>query len=272
LAQWGAPVADAVTALPDLREASLFVSLSGAAGTASALGPKAAETRAALAEALNLTNPGRSWHTDRGPILHIANWMGDMVAALAGMGQGLVGLAGSDTCEIRLGGAGASSTMPQKQNPVGPSVLVALNNQMAGLRASLQAASAHQFQRDGVAWFTEWMVLPQIALCTAAALETACGLAQAMEPDTARMAAHVEGLGLIHAEALSFALAARMPRPKAQARTKELVAEAVRTTTPLSEIAHAAEPDLPPTLFQSAAQLGNAPSDARAFAKRVETL
>lgn len=272
LAQWGEPVLDAIMSLPILRERSLFVSLSGAAGTASALGPDPAATRAALAEALNLTDPGRNWHTDRGPILRIANWMGGLVAALAGMGQGLLGLTGSDTAEIRLGGAGASSTMPQKQNPVGPSVLVSLNHQMAGLRASLQAASAHQFQRDGAAWFTEWMVLPQISLCTAAALETACMLAENMEPNTARMSAHVEGLGLVHSEALSFALAARMPRPDAQARTKELVAEAIRTETPLAEIANAAEPDLPPNLFHATAQLGDAPSQARAFAKRVETL
>ena len=54
-----------------LRKASLWVSLSGAAGTASALGPKADKTRAALAEALGLRDPGRSWHTDRGPVLRL---------------------------------------------------------------------------------------------------------------------------------------------------------------------------------------------------------
>lgn len=272
LAQWGGPVVDAVAALPDLRDTSMFVSLSGASGTASALGPDAAATRAGLAEALGLNDPGRSWHTDRGPVLRIANWMGDLVATLGGMGHSLIGLTGSDTAEIRLGGAGSSSTMPQKQNPVGPSVLVALNHQMAGLRATLQAASAHQFQRDGAAWFTEWMVLPQIALCTASAVESACALAQSMEPDTARMAANVEGLGLVHAEALSFALAARMSRPDAQAHTKELVAEAHRSGRPLADIARAAYPDLSASLFRATEQMGNAPSEARAFAKRVKTL
>lgn len=271
-AQWGGPVVDAVAALPATREASLWVSLSGASGTASELGADAAETRAALADALNLHDPGRTWHTDRGPILRIANWMGDLVAGLAGMGQGLLGLAGSDTGEVRLGGAGSSSTMPQKQNPVGPSVLVALNHQMAGLRATLQTASAHQFQRDGAAWFTEWMVLPQIALCAASALETACTLAAHMEPVPDRMAEHAGGLGLIHAEALSFALAATMARPDAQARTKALVAEAVQTATPLGQIARAAHPELPASLFDPQSQMGTAPVEARAFAARVDAL
>jgi 3-carboxy-cis,cis-muconate cycloisomerase len=272
LAQWGAPVADAVDGLPALRERALWVSLSGAAGTASELGPDAAATRAALAETLGLGDPGRSWHADRGPILRIANWMGDLVASLGAMGHSLVGLAGSDTGEVHLAGAGASSTMPHKQNPVGPSVLVALNHQMAGLRATLQAAAAHQHQRDGAAWFAEWMVLPQIALCSAAALETACALVQGMTPDTGQMAANVTGLGLVHAEALSFALAKTMTRPEAQARTKALVADALTTDTTLARVARAAYPDLPDALFEAGAQMGHAPAKAHAFANRVDSL
>ena len=62
LAEWGMPLCDALDQLEALREGALFVSLSGAAGTGSALGPKAAETRAQLAQALGLQDPGRSWH------------------------------------------------------------------------------------------------------------------------------------------------------------------------------------------------------------------
>ena len=272
LAQWGQPLIDALEQLDPLRRAALSVSLSGAAGTASALGPHAGATRAALAEALNLHDPGRTWHTDRGPILRIADWMGDVTATLAAMGQSLIGLSASDTAEVRLDGAGASSTMPQKQNPVAPSVLVALNHQMSGLRASLQAAAAHQHQRDGAAWFTEWMVVPQIALSAAAALETAHGVVQAMAPDQAQMRAHLGGQGLLHAEALSFALAREMSRPDAQAATKALVAEAIARNQPLAHVARAAHPTLPPALFEAAAQMGTAPMDARAFAQRVASL
>jgi len=272
LAQWGQPLADAVDRLPDLRAASLWVSLSGAAGTASALGPDAGAIRGALADALGLSDPGRSWHTDRGPVLRIAAWMGELTATLAAMGHGVIGLAGSDTREVRLGDAGASSTMPQKQNPVAASVLVALNHQMAGLRASLQAAASHQYQRDGAAWFTEWMVLPQIALSTAAGLETAHGLVDTLRADTEQMRAHADGQGLLHAEALSFALARHMARPDAQAATKALVAKAVADDRPLRDVAQAAHPDLPDDVFDARAQMGLASSDARAFASRVAAL
>ncbi|MEO0400870.1 MAG: lyase family protein [Pseudomonadota bacterium] len=272
LAQWGNPLADALARLPALREDTLWVSLSGASGTASALGPDAPTTRANLAQSLKLQDPGRSWHTDRSPILRITDWMAGIVATLAGIGQSLIGLVGSDTGEVQLGGAGASSTMPQKQNPVGPSVLVASNTHVAHLRASLQSAGAHQHQRDGAAWFTEWMVLPQIVLGTASAIETAVGMMAAAEPVPNRMAAHVTGQGFVHAEALSFALAAVMSRPDAQKATKSLIADAVATGATLPDVAYKTYPDLPPDVFTATAQMGQAPNEARAFADRVATL
>ena len=273
LADWGHALCDLVDALPALRASSLFVSLSGAAGTAQALGPDAAATRAALAQGLGLHDPARSWHVDRGPVVRIADWLVQVNAVLARMGATLIALTGSEIAEVRLGAAGASSTMPQKQNPVGPSALQALGHQATGLRAALAPATQHLHQRDGAAWFTEWMVLPQIALGTASALHHAKTLAQTMTPDVARMAAAFDaGLGLIHAEALSFALAHQMPRPQAQAQTKELCRSAHETQTPLEHLARAAHPDLPKGLFNPAAALGLAPQDARAFVARARAV
>jgi 3-carboxy-cis,cis-muconate cycloisomerase len=273
LAQWGMPLVDAVEALPALRTGSLWVSLSGASGTASALGDEAPALRAALADALGLQDPGRSWHTDRGPILRIADWMGCVSATLGAMGSTLAGLAASGIDEVKFGGAGGSSTMPQKQNPVAAVALVALSQQMAGLRASLQTAALHQHQRDGASWFTEWLVLPQIVLSTASALQLALTLAGDLEPDLARMAQGVTGgLGLMQAEALSFALAGKMPRPAAQAEVKRLCARALAESRSLPELARAAHPDLPAEAVDPLAQLGQAPQTARDFAARADNL
>lgn len=273
LAQWGMPLIDALEALPDLRDKSLWVSLSGAAGTSAALGAEAPALRAGLAAGLGLRDPQRSWHTDRGPILRITAWMAEVSAVLAAMGQTLIALTATEVQEISLGDTGASSTMPQKQNPVAPSVLVALSHQMAGLRASLQGAATHHHQRDGAAWFTEWMLMPQIALSTAAALQQAVRLADNLQPQPNRMAANLTaGLGLSHAEALSFALAATMPRAQAKAETATLCQEAVQTGTPLRTLAMARHPVLPTNLFDPASQLGQAPDMARAFAARARAL
>lgn len=273
IADWGHGLCDLLDALPALRETCLLVSLSGAAGTSSALGDDAAQTRTALAKGLGLNDPKRSWHVDRGPILRIADWLAQVTAQLARMGGTLIALTGSEIGEVTLGAAGASSTMPQKQNPVGPSVLQALGHQMTGLRAALAPATQHLHQRDGAAWFAEWMVLPQIALTAACALQHAKALSETMTPSVGKMAATLEGgLGLIHAEALSFVLAAQMPRPQAQAVTKELCKQAQQEGVELKEIALAAYPDLPADLFDPVQSLGLAPQEAQAFVARAKAL
>jgi 3-carboxy-cis,cis-muconate cycloisomerase len=273
LADWGMALCDAIDALPALREQCLWVSLSGAAGTGSALGPKAATTRKELAKALGLHDPGRSWHVDRGPILRIADWQGQVMATLARMGQTLIGLTATGIEEVALGSSGASSTMPQKSNPVAPSALVALGHAFGGQRATLQSAAMHQHQRDGAAWFTEWLVVPQLALCLACALQHATALAQGVTPHGIQMRHNLtDGLGLIHAEALSFALAELMPRPEAQRVTKQLCGDAVTKRIPLERLARADYPDLPEDLFDPAGQLGRAPADAAAFVARARTL
>ncbi|WP_300037849.1 lyase family protein [uncultured Roseobacter sp.] len=273
LAGWGMPLADALDALDALRDSSLWVSLSGAAGTASELGDTPAALRAALAEGLGLRDPGRTWHTDRGPVLRVAGWLAGITATLGSLGEGLTGLAASGISEVRLAGAGASSTMPQKQNPVGPAALSALSCQTAGLMSSLQISATHQHQRDGAAWFTEWMVLPQIVLGCAASRAIALRLLENLEPDpaTMRRALAANG-GVIYAEALSFALTEQMPRPQSQQAVKDLCAEVKASGRTLAELAQEKWPWLPASLFEPETSTGQAPADARAFVARVRGL
>lgn len=273
IAGWGAPLLGLVDELPYLREQCLLVSLSGAAGTASALGEHAPATRAKMANALGLGDPDRSWHSDRTPILRIADWFARVSLALGKFGEDATELVQSGISEINLGGAGASSTMPQKQNPVGPSVLVALARQSAGLLGVLHGAAMPRHQRDGAAWFTEWMCLPQIVLGSASSIQTALTLSQSMTPQPTTMWAALEGqLDMIHAEALSFALAASMPRPDAQAAVKALCRAAQDNQTPLRRLVVHEYPDLDvATLFDPAYQMGHAPAEARKFAKAVHS-
>lgn len=266
VASWGWPLLAQRQALETLRPLVLRVSLSGAAGTLSAMGDKGPEVRAELAKALGLSDPGHSWHTDRTGIGALAGWMATTAAALGKLGEDLILLTQSGIAEVLIAGAGASSTMPQKQNPVGPSVLVALARQVTGLAATLTAAGLHRQQRDGAAWFTEWLTLPQAAISTSRALGLALEIAAKIAPDPAAMARNLnEGGGLIHAEALTFALAQSLPRPKAQAAVKRLCAEVQQTGTPLTSLATRDFPgtDWPTKLAGSG--LGQAPTEARAY-------
>lgn len=273
VAAWGRPVLRHRARLAAVREAVLAVSLGGASGTLAAMGPRGPEVRAALAGELGLRDPGHGWHAERDGLAAFAGWMAGLAASLGKLGEDLILLAQSGIAEVAVAGAGASSTMPQKRNPVGPSVLVALARQVAGLAAVMQGAALHRQQRDGAAWFGEWLVLPQLCISTGRALALALDLAGRIAPDPAAMARGLDdGLGLVHAEALTFALTDRMPRPEAQAAVARLCREAVAQSVPLLALAERAFPggDWRARLPGPGA-LGEAPATARAFARAVRT-
>ena len=266
VAGWGWPLLTQLRAIETLRPLLLRVSLSGAAGTLSAMGDKGPEVRAELAKALGLSDPGHSWHADRTGIGALAGWMATTTAALGKLGEDLILLTQSGIGEVQIAGAGASSTMPQKQNPVGPSVLVALARQVVGLSATLQAAGLHRQQRDGAAWFTEWLTLPQAVISTSRALGLALEIAGKIIPEPAAMARNLAADGgLIHAEALSFALAETLPRPEAQAAVKRLCREVTETGTSLSALASRDFPGTDWASKLSQSGLGQAPAEARAY-------
>ena len=268
VASWGRPLLRYRERLVAVQAGVAQVSLSGAAGTSAALGPQAGAVRAGLAQALGLADPGASWHAERDGIGALAAWMAGLTASLGKMGDDLVLLSQTGIAEVTMAGAGGSSTMPQKQNPVGPSVLVALARQAAALAGVVQGAGVHGLQRDGAAWFTEWLTLPQLCISSGRALALAGDLAARLRPDCAAMARGLaEGQGTLMAEALTFALAGQLPRPEAAARVAALCREALESQTPLATLAAR---DFPGTdwaaALSGAGALGAAPQEARAFA------
>ncbi|MDO9638247.1 MAG: lyase family protein [Pseudotabrizicola sp.] len=273
VAGWGWPVLDWRARMAALRGDVLKVSLSGAAGTLSAMGDAGPQVRADLARELGLTDPGRSWHSDRSAPGQLAGFAAGLAGSLGKLGEDVLALSQSGLGEVGFrGGSGASSTMPQKQNPVAASALVALARQVIGLAGLVQGAALHRQQRDGAAWFSEWLSLPQLCISTSRMLTLADEIAASLVPDAMAMARLLEdGLGLIHAEALSFALAGQMPRPDAMAAVKELCQEAQATQTPLTQLAGQRFPGTDWAERLATGGLGQAPVEAMAFVARVRT-
>lgn len=267
VASWGHPILRHRARLAAVRDDLAVVSLGGAAGTLSAMGAEGPATRAALASALGLTDPGQNWHSERDSIGAFAAWMAGLVASLGKMGEDLILLVQSGQGEVVIAGAGGSSTMPQKQNPVGPSVLVAIARQVIALAGAMQGAGLHRQQRDGAAWFVEWLTLPQMCILTGRALALALDLAQRITPLPEAMAKGLtDGAGLIRAEEFTFALARHMPRPEAQAQMKDLCKRAMAGEGALPDLVAQAFPDID---IDPTAGLGTAPDEARAFAAAV---
>lgn len=200
--------------------------------------------RAQLAAPLGLRDPGHSWHSERDGIAALAGWMATLCASLGWMGENLIPLAQSDVAEVRISGSvGLLHHATQKENPVGPSALAALARMATSLAGVLQGAALHRQQRDGAAWFTERLALPQLCVSTGRACAglRPCGPARA--GSGCRAAKHGGPGGVIHAEALSFALSRLMPRPKAQAALKALGREARETGLSLPDLVRRDHPD-----------------------------
>ncbi|WP_136684137.1 class-II fumarase/aspartase family protein [Falsirhodobacter xinxiangensis] len=270
VAGWGHPLLRHRQRLSELRS-GLAVSLSGAAGTLSAMaeGPK---VRAAMAASLGLRDPEHSWHSDRSPIVDLAAWMAAVTASLGKIGQDLILSAQTGISEVAVEGAGASSTMPQKQNPVAPSVLVALARLVAAGSGAVTGAAVHAQQRDGSAWFVEWLTLPSMAIATGRSLALARDVADRVRPDASAMQRGLsQDCGLIMAEAASFVLARQLGRVEAQASVKTLSKEALALGLPLTDLLAR---DFPQTDWSAAlggSMSGTAADDARAFAALART-
>ncbi len=268
VASWGAPLLRHRTRLAEVRKGVEFVTLSGAAGTLAAM-DQGGDVRAAMARALDLADPGDSRHSTRDGQAALAGWITGVSNGLGKIGEDLIFLAATGIGEVRISGAGSSSTMPQKSNPIGPSALVALARLTTALNSAMQGAAIHANQRDGAAWFTEWLTLPQMILSVARGLATANEVAEGLIPMPDVMAANIAATnGAIFAEALTFELARTMPRPEAQAAVKAMVGEAGKGGLSLKDAASKsfANVDLE-TVFSATHQLGAAPEEARAFAK-----
>lgn len=270
-AGWGRPLLRHRERLERLRPELLLVSLGGAAGTLSAMGEHGPEVRARLAQVLGLGDPGASWHTERDGVQALSGWAAGVLGSLGKMGEDLLLLAQSGTEEARLAGAGGSSTMPQKENPVAPSALVALARHGIGLAGVVQGAALHRQQRDGAAWFTEWLALPSLCVALGAALLRAGEALERLRPDSVRMDANLRAdHGLIHAEALTFLLAPDMGRPQAQEAVKDLCAAVRASGRSLSDVAGERFPGRDwGRILTPEASLGTAPAEALAFVRAV---
>ncbi|WP_316014911.1 lyase family protein [Roseobacter sp. HKCCA0434] len=245
VATWHDPLPRHAARLRAARASVALLSLSGAGGTGAAFGPQVDRLQDMVADKLGLAHPPHSRNAVR-------DGMGELAAALALLG-GSLGKMAQDVLlmvqmsppELRLTAAGGSSTMPNKANPVAAETLLGLARHGATMASALFHAQIAESDRDGAAWVQEWLALPQLIAATGAALRHGRALVDTMTPDAEAMRHHIEATrGTIFAEAITFALAAHMPRPEAAARVKEACAAALAGDGTLSEILSRDFPDL----------------------------
>ncbi len=148
-ARWRSGLDEAATALRQLA-ASLPVQLGGPVGDGASYGPERDAIAADVAARLGLVVPDRPWSTMRTPIARIAGTWAIVATVVGDVATQLLALMASDVGELgeRADGAGGSSSMAHKHNPVAAISARAAAMQVPGLVATLlHAAGGHDFER-----------------------------------------------------------------------------------------------------------------------------
>ncbi|WP_103343779.1 class-II fumarase/aspartase family protein [Amycolatopsis sp. CA-126428] len=221
VAVWLSALDRHATRLATVRERNLVVQFGGAVGTLASLGtgPEGLRVRGELAAELGLGDPEITWHVTRDGLTEIVTVIASVGATLGKIGADVAMMCSTEFGELAepfVPGRGASSTMPQKRNPISSELMVAAAKLLRGKAAAMLDAMMQDFERATGPWHVEWAVVPEAFLLLASSLRQAVHTMSDLHVDTARMRANL-GLsgGLIVAEAVMMALAPELGRRRA---------------------------------------------------------
>ena len=228
------------TRLRQLRERVLVAQLGGAAGTLASLGDAALAVRKEYAAALGLAEPDITWHVARDGLVEAVQFLGLVTGSLGKVGLDVMLMMATELGEVFEPFAehrGASSTMPQKRNPISSEVLVANAKAVRQHAGLMLDAMLQDFERATGPWHAEWIALPESFILAAGALRQAKFMLDGLVVDPARMRANLDlTKGLIVAEAVMMGLAPHFGRQEAHDKVYAACRLALAQNRPLYEV------------------------------------
>jgi 3-carboxy-cis,cis-muconate cycloisomerase len=226
--------------LREARPRIARVSLYGAAGTSAALGERAAEIRERMASALGLGADPVPWHVARDTIAEYGLLCSMAAATCARFAREVIELARTEIGELAEAAGhhrGASSTMPQKANPVRSEAVVGLAGAAESLAPALLRAMESGHERAAGEWQTEWFAVPTLSRLAAGCLWTSAEIAEELRVDPDAMARNLaQDHGLILAEAHMIRLAPQLGREAAHDAVYAAAREARETGRELAGV------------------------------------
>ncbi len=221
---WAQPLIAHVTRIDQLRPRLEQVSFAGAAGTLASLGDQGIAVMEGLAAELGLHAPPGPWHVCRDGLAEAVGLLGLICGSLAKFATDTILLSQTEIGEMAepyVAGRGASSTMPQKRNPIASEYILAGARGVQALVPLMQGAMAQDHERATGPWQAEALAIPQAFVLAHGALLHARTIAQGMSVDPARMRRNLDMTGgAIVAEAVMMGLAPHLGRLEAHHAVK----------------------------------------------------
>jgi 3-carboxy-cis,cis-muconate cycloisomerase len=239
LAVWLAEAERHLERLRSARSRITVVQLFGAAGTGAAFGGDVRELRRRLAARLSLGVVDVPWHTARDGVAEVAFVLAALAGTCGKIAREVIELSRPEIGELMEAGGhhrGASSTMPQKANPIGSETVVGLSVLAAQQIPALLAAMQAGHERSAGEWQVEWDAIPAVTASAAGALAGTAEIIRGLQVFPERMRANLdlEG-GLIMAEAVMMAAAPIVGRGPAHELVYQACATARREGLDLAE-------------------------------------
>src|SRR6516165_8068878 len=205
--------------LEQLKPRVLVGEFAGAAGTLASLGEKGLEVQKTFCEELGLGMPVSTWHVARDGLAETINLLGLITGSLGKIALDIMIMASTEFAEVYepfVKGRGASSTMPQKRNPISSELMLAAAKAVRQHAGLMVDAMIHDFERATGPWHAEWIAIPESFILTAGALHQAKFALGGLIVDERQMAKNLDlSRGLIVAEAVMMGLAPQIGRQQA---------------------------------------------------------
>ena len=204
------------TRLAELRGRVEVVQFSGAAGTLASLSGNGLATQEALAKELGLAVPDITWHTIRDGFAEVTGFLALVAASIGKIGYDIMLMMQTETGEVLepyVAGRGASSTMPQKRNPISSEMMLAAAKIVREQHSAMLDAMVQDHERATGQWHVEWHALPTAFIVASGGLAAAAEVLEGLEvrPDAMRQVLDTTK-GLIVAEAVMMGLAPHIGR------------------------------------------------------------
>ncbi len=213
------------------RPRILLGQFAGAAGTLASVGEAGLEIQRLFCEELGLAQPAITWHVARDGLAEAVTLLGLVTGTLAKIATDVMMMSATEFGEASepfVPGRGASSTMPQKRNPISSELMLAAAKAVRQHVAAMLDAMVQDFERATGPWHLEWVSLPESFLLTASSLANAKSMLAGLVVHEDRMRQNL-GLtgGLVVAEAVMMAAAPALGRQRAHDIVYEACREAI---------------------------------------------
>lgn len=264
--------------LDELRPRVLVGEFAGAAGTLASLGKDGPAVEKALMQELGLGRPGMPWHTARDGFAETTGFLALLCGTIGKIGFDIMLMMQSEIGEVYepfVQGRGASSTMPQKRNPIASELMVAAAKTVREAHAAMLDGMVHDHERATGPKHVEWQAVPTAFLLASGALAAAREALEGLEVNEAAMRRNLDITGgLIVAEAVMMGLAPQLGRQVAHDVVYDCCRESLKEGRPFLDVL-AAHPgvegkigrDTLAALVAPGNYLGSAPGMTRDYLK-----